>query len=65
MPTSPQPLMIPRFRVIDLTEEFLDHSRVEIERLHNTGPDFNADLYQQAVELVQRKLQHSATGDAQ
>jgi hypothetical protein len=65
MPISPQPLTIPGFRVINLTEEFLNHSRVEIERLHNTGSDFNDDLYQQAVELVLRKIQHTATGDAQ
>jgi hypothetical protein len=65
MPISLQPLPIPGFRVIDLTEEFLNHSRVEIERLHNTESDFNDDLYQQAVDLVLRKLQHSATGDAQ
>ena len=65
MPSSSQPLVIQRFRVIDLAEEFLNHSRMEIERLRNTGPDFEENLYQQAVELVLRKLQHSAGGDVQ
>jgi hypothetical protein len=65
MSTSPQPPVIQRFRVIDLAEEFLNHSRAEIDRLHDTGPDFEESLYQQAVELVLRKLRHSATGDGQ
>jgi hypothetical protein len=65
MPTLPQPLVIQRFQVVDLAKEFLNYSRVEIERLHNTRPDFEESLYQQAVELVLRKLQHSAEGGAQ
>ena len=64
MATSSQSLVIQRFRVINLAEEFRNHSRAEIERLHDTGPDFEESLYQQAVELVLRKLQHSAGGDA-
>jgi hypothetical protein len=65
MPTLPQSLVIQRFQTVDLAKEFLNYSRVEIERLHNTGPDFEESLYQEAVDLVLRRLQHSAGGDAQ
>jgi hypothetical protein len=65
MSTLPQPVVIQRFQVVDLAKEFLNYSQAEIERLHNTEPDFEESLYQQAVELVLRKLQHSTGGDAQ
>jgi hypothetical protein len=55
--------VLQRFQAVDLAKEFLNYSQAEIERLHNLGSDFEESLYQQAVELVLRKLQHSAEGD--
>ena len=48
--------VIAEFRLSDLAEEFTTHSQAEIERLRSTRPNFDESLYQQAIELVLRKL---------
>jgi hypothetical protein len=44
------------FRLHHIAEEFENHSRAEIERLRGSDPDFDEQLYQQAIDLVLRKL---------
>ncbi len=56
MTTSETQSVIQEFRLSDLAEEFTAQSSAEIERLRSTQPDFDESLYQQAVELVLRKL---------
>lgn len=56
MTTADKQSVIQEFRLSDLAEEFTEHSRVEMERLRSAQPDFDESLYQQAVELVLRKL---------
>ena len=56
MTTSDKQSIIQEFRLSDLAEEFTAQSSAEIERLRSTQPDFDESLYQQAVELVLRKL---------
>ena len=50
------------FPPLRLAEEFLSQSQVERDQLQHTEPDFKEQLYQHAVELVLRKLEHVATG---
>jgi hypothetical protein len=64
MATSSSPVMHP-FPPLHLAEEFLRQSQVERDQLHHTVPDFDEQLYQHAVELVLRKLEHVATGGPQ
>ncbi len=40
-------------------DEFREYADNEAKRLRNSDQDFDADSYQQAVELVLRKLQHT------
>ncbi len=64
MTTPENQLIVKEFRLSDLAEEFKNHSRAEIERLQSTDTDFDENLYQQAVELVLRKLdQHNPKDD--
>ena len=64
MTTSENQLIVKEFRLSDLAEEFKNHSRAETERLQGTDTDFDENLYQQAVELVLRKLdQHNPKDD--
>ena len=61
MAPSSSPVMHP-FPPLHLAEEFLRHSQVERDQLQHTVPDFDEQLYQHAVELVLKKLEHVATG---
>jgi len=64
MTTSENQLIVKEFQLSDLAEEFKNHSQAEIERLQGTDTDFDESLYQQAVELVLRKLdQHNPKDD--
>ena len=40
-------------------DEFREYADNEAKRLRNSDQDFDADLYQQAVDLVLHKLQHT------
>ncbi len=51
------------FQISDLTQEFIHHSTTEIERLRSAQPDLDESLYEQACELVLRKLKHRAQRD--
>lgn len=51
------PSLIREFRLSDLAEEFTHYSQIEAERQQLADPDFDEGLYNQAVELVLRKLQ--------
>ena len=46
-----------RRNAVDEFREYVDN---EAKRLRNSDKDFDADFYQQAVDLVLHKLQHSA-----
>ncbi len=48
--------LVQEFRLTSLAEEFEQHSQAEIERLRSNNPDFDENLYQEAVSLVLRKL---------
>ena len=48
--------VIQEFRLSNLVDEFTEHSSAEIERLRSSQSEFDEALYQQAVELVIRKL---------
>lgn len=48
--------LVQEFRLTSLAEEFEQHSQAEIERLGSDHPDFDGNLYQEAVSLVLRKL---------
>ena len=48
--------LVQEFRLTSLAEEFEQHSQAEIERLGSDNPDFDENLYQEAVFLVLRKL---------
>ena len=48
--------VIQEFRLSNLVDEFTEHSGAEIERLRSSQSEFDETLYQQAVELVIRKL---------
>lgn len=63
MPTSDKQSVIQEFRLSDLAEEFTEHSGAEMERLRSAQPDFDESLYQQAVELVLRKLKQREPRD--
>jgi hypothetical protein len=58
-------LVMQPFPPLRLAEEFLHQSQVERDQLQHTVPDFDEQLYQNAVELVLRKLEHVATGGPQ
>jgi hypothetical protein len=61
MTAAENQLIVREFRLSDLAEEFKNHSRAEMERLQSTDADFDENLYQQAIELVLRKLgQHTS-----
>lgn len=60
MTTSEDRSVMQEFRLSDLAEEFANHGKAEIERLRSDNPDFDEDLYQQAVALVLRKLSQHA-----
>ena len=51
-----EPSLIEEFRLTSLAAEFEQHSQAEIERLGSENPDFNEQLYHEAVSLVLRKL---------
>ena len=44
------------FRLSSLAEEFKKHSYARIDRLRNSRSDFDEGLYEEAVELVLRKI---------
>ena len=48
--------LVHEFRLSSLAEEFEQHSQAEIEHLGSDNPDFDENLYQEAVSLVLRKL---------
>ena len=51
-----EPALIEAFRLTSLAAEFERHSQAEIERLGSENPDFDENLYHEAVSLVLRKL---------
>ena len=51
-----EPSLIEEFRLTSLAAEFEQHSQAEIERLGDENPDFDEQLYHEAVSLVLRKL---------
>ena len=51
-----EPALIEEFRLTSLAAEFEQHSQAEIERLGSEQPDFDENLYHEAVSLVLRKL---------
>jgi hypothetical protein len=65
MTTSENQPIVKEFRLSDLAAEFKNHSQAEIERRQSTGADFDENLYQQAVELVLRKLGQHHPRDTQ
>ncbi len=48
--------LVEKFRLTSLAAEFEQHSQAEIERLSSDTPDFDENLYHEAVSLVLRKL---------
>ena len=48
--------IVKEFQLSSLAEEFEQHSQAEIERLRSDTPDFDENLYAEAVALVLRKL---------
>ena len=55
--TTADPI-IQTFQLSDLAQEFIRHSTAEIERLRSAQPEIDESLYEQACELVLRKLKH-------
>ena len=62
--TSEQRPIIQTFDLRDLAHEFTRQSTAEIERRRSLEPDFDEALYQQARDLVLRKLKHRESRDA-
>ena len=63
MKTSDKRPIIQAFHLSDLAHEFTRQSTAEIERLRSVQPDFDEGLYQQARDLVLRKLKHRDSRD--
>ena len=63
MKTSDKRPIIQAFHLSDLAHEFTRQSTAEIERLRSAQPDFDEGLYQQARDLVLRKLKHRDSRD--
>ena len=55
--TDSKPLNVAQTDKTDWAQEFARYWKDELERLRSSGEDFDEEAYQEAAELIIRKLQ--------